>query len=117
MSGAFYAVFTFLIIIFGPWLLEFFFGNKYAGQTPLVILFTILYAVDGVTIVVISYIKANDQLASAIIIRIITVIVNIGLLMPLLYYYKETGGIAARLGAGIFITTGLIFLLYKKKLL
>ena len=106
LLSLFFAVFLLmagLVYLSGPLLLEAFYKGKYAQQTYLLGIYALIYVFDGLNLIVTYYLKALGLIHVGIYIRLALIVINIVMLVPLVWFFREAGGLLATLAVGVLM--------------
>lgn len=119
-------VFSFSLIIFGLFalfmlmvghtFLTYFYGAKYQGQYTLLAIYTFIYVFDGLTIVLISFLKSLGLINEGLRKRFVVAVLNLILVFPLLHYFKEAGGLLSMMVASAVMVALYLNILRSRKL-
>jgi O-antigen/teichoic acid export membrane protein len=112
-----FVIFALFILWSGPLMLELFYKGKYARQLPLLGIFATIYIFDGLNGIVTYYLKAVGMIQHGVKIRIVLTLLNAIVLIPLIFRFREAGGLLATMFTGIVLFGSYFRVLVKEKLI
>ncbi|MFA5163956.1 MAG: hypothetical protein WC481_00110 [Candidatus Omnitrophota bacterium] len=116
LSLVIFGIFALFMLASGPALLTYFYGAKYQNQLILLVIYTFIYVFDGLTIILISFMKSLGLINEGLRRRFIVAILNIILVFPLLHYYKEAGGLFSMMVSSAIMVVMYFKILRNRKL-